>query len=218
MVPPEELKGATITLSNFGMFGGRYAHLVIVPPQVAIIGAGRVREKVVPHKGVPAIRRSLPLTLLFDHRAVTGGEDAFLRSLKRDSSGRYRAALPDRLVVTRLWNRGVALVGQKELSYDQLRPGCHRRLRSNADRRVLRRTQRCSSPMLGATAIRAAVARAGLGPEAIGETVMGCVLPAGLGQAPGRQAALGAGIPVCGGSYDRQQDVRLRHESSDVRP
>ena len=56
------------------------------------------------------------------------------------------------------------------------------------------------APMLGATAIRAAVARAGLGPEAIGETVMGCVLPAGLGQAPGRQAALGAGIPVAAGA------------------
>jgi 2-oxoisovalerate dehydrogenase E2 component (dihydrolipoyl transacylase) len=85
VVPPEELKGATITLSNFGMFGGRYAHLVIVPPQVAIIGAGRVREKVVPHKGVPAIRRSLPLTLLFDHRAVTGGEGArFFAKLEED--------------------------------------------------------------------------------------------------------------------------------------
>ena len=56
------------------------------------------------------------------------------------------------------------------------------------------------APVLGATAIGAAVARAGLGPEAIGEAVMGCVLSAGLGQAPARQAALGAGLPVGAGA------------------
>ncbi|MEM1343936.1 MAG: acetyl-CoA C-acyltransferase [Pseudomonadota bacterium] len=52
---------------------------------------------------------------------------------------------------------------------------------------------------LGATAIQAALARAGVAPEAIDEAIMGCVLPAGLGQAPARQAALGAelgeGVP-----------------------
>jgi len=52
-----------------------------------------------------------------------------------------------------------------------------------------------AAPQLGATAIRAAVERAGLDPDAIDETIMGCVLPAGLGQAPARQAALGAGLP-----------------------
>lgn len=49
---------------------------------------------------------------------------------------------------------------------------------------------------LGATAIRAAVARAQLAPEAVQEVIFGCVLPAGLGQAPARQAALGAGLPA----------------------
>lgn len=48
---------------------------------------------------------------------------------------------------------------------------------------------------LGATAIRAAVAKAGLSPEDVDEVLMGNVLPAGLGQAPARQAALGAGLP-----------------------
>ena len=48
---------------------------------------------------------------------------------------------------------------------------------------------------LGATAISAAVQRAGLKPEQIQEVIMGCVLPAGLGQAPARQAALKAGLP-----------------------
>ena len=48
---------------------------------------------------------------------------------------------------------------------------------------------------LGTVAIQAAVAQAGLKPEAVDEVIMGCVLPAGLGQAPARQAALGAGLP-----------------------
>ena len=43
-IPPDELRGATITLSNFGMIGGRFANLVVVPPQVAIVGAGRIRH------------------------------------------------------------------------------------------------------------------------------------------------------------------------------
>ena len=85
VVPPEELKGATITLSNFGMFGGRFAHLVIVPPQVAIIGAGRAADRVIAHRGSPAVRRMLPLTVIFDHRVVTGGEGTrFLAALKAD--------------------------------------------------------------------------------------------------------------------------------------
>ena len=41
-IPAEELRGATITLSNFGMIGGRFASLIVVPPQVAIVGAGRI--------------------------------------------------------------------------------------------------------------------------------------------------------------------------------
>lgn len=51
-----------------------------------------------------------------------------------------------------------------------------------------------TAPQLGAEAIRAAVSRAQLGSDAVGQVLMGCVLPAGLGQAPARQAALGAGL------------------------
>src|SRR6266567_8020118 len=84
-IPPEELRGATITLSNFGMIGGRFANLVIVPPQVAIIGAGRIFQRVVAYRGQPAVRRVLPLSLTFDHRVVTGGEAArFIVALKSD--------------------------------------------------------------------------------------------------------------------------------------
>ncbi len=52
-----------------------------------------------------------------------------------------------------------------------------------------------AAPELGKVAIAAALAQAGLGPDEIDEVIMGCVLPAGLGQAPARQAALGAGLP-----------------------
>lgn len=65
-VQPDDLKDATITLSNFGALGGRYANLVIVPPQVAILGVGRLREN----------PPNLPLSLTIDHRAVSGGEAA----------------------------------------------------------------------------------------------------------------------------------------------
>jgi acetyl-CoA C-acetyltransferase len=53
---------------------------------------------------------------------------------------------------------------------------------------------------LGAHAIRAAVQRAGLKPEQVQEVIMGCVLPAGQGQAPARQATLGAGLPMATGA------------------
>jgi len=53
---------------------------------------------------------------------------------------------------------------------------------------------------LGSAAIRAAVERAGLKPEQVQEVIMGCVLPAGQGQAPARQATLGAGLPLSTGA------------------
>ncbi len=56
-----------------------------------------------------------------------------------------------------------------------------------------------ATPELGAVAIRAAVERAGVDPQQVEEVIMGCVLPAGLGQAPARQAALGAGLPLSAG-------------------
>jgi len=55
------------------------------------------------------------------------------------------------------------------------------------------------APELGAAAIRAAVERAKIRPEDVQEVIMGCVLPAGQGQAPARQASLGAGLPLAAG-------------------
>jgi len=51
------------------------------------------------------------------------------------------------------------------------------------------------SPTLGATAIKAAIEQSGVAPADVSEVIMGCVLPANLGQAPARQASLGAGLP-----------------------
>ena len=56
-----------------------------------------------------------------------------------------------------------------------------------------------AAPELGAAAIRAAVERAKVRPEDVQEVIMGCVLPAGQGQAPARQASLGAGLPLAAG-------------------
>src|SRR5256885_5060304 len=56
-----------------------------------------------------------------------------------------------------------------------------------------------AAPQLGAAAIRAAVERAGIKPDQVQEAIMGCVLPAGQGQAPARQAALAAGLPLSTG-------------------
>ena len=56
-----------------------------------------------------------------------------------------------------------------------------------------------TAPQLGAAAIRAAVERASIKPEEVDEVIMGCVLPAGQGQAPARQASLAAGLPLATG-------------------
>lgn len=84
-IPPEEMRGYTFTLSNFGTFGGRYANPIVQPPTVAILGAGRVRNEMVVVHGAPAAQLILPLSLTFDHRAVTGGEATrFLAAVIRD--------------------------------------------------------------------------------------------------------------------------------------
>ena len=86
-LPPSEMNGATITLSNFGVFAGKYATPVVVPPAVCIIGVGQLREQIVSVNSKPVSHRVLPISLTFDHRAVTGGEatrflHAMLKSLQ----------------------------------------------------------------------------------------------------------------------------------------
>jgi len=84
-IAADELKGYTISLSNFGMYAGRYATPIIVPPCVAIIGAGKGRYQLVPVMGGIETHKVMPLSLTFDHRACTGGEAArFLKVMLDD--------------------------------------------------------------------------------------------------------------------------------------
>ncbi len=84
-IPPEAMKDYTIMLSNFGVYAGRYATPVITPPCVSIIAAGKLRHEVVPVLGGMEAHRTIPLSLTFDHRAVTGGEAArFLAAMIKD--------------------------------------------------------------------------------------------------------------------------------------
>ncbi|MFV2057885.1 MAG: dihydrolipoamide acetyltransferase family protein [Thiohalomonadales bacterium] len=84
-IPPENMRGYTFTLSNFGMFAGRYANPIVMPPSVAILGAGCIRQQVVAVDAQAVVHWVLPLSLTFDHRAVTGGEATrFVAALLKD--------------------------------------------------------------------------------------------------------------------------------------
>jgi len=81
-LPPENFKDATIILSNFGRFAGKFANPIIVPPMVAIIAVGRVFDAVVAYQGEIAVHTKVPISLTFDHRPLTGGEATrFLKAL-----------------------------------------------------------------------------------------------------------------------------------------
>ncbi|WP_323846159.1 dihydrolipoamide acetyltransferase family protein [Microbulbifer magnicolonia] len=87
-IAQRDLQGGTILLSNFGGMAGRYATPVVLPPTVAIVGAGRTFQGVVAVDDRPAVRPLLPLSVSADHRAVTGGELArFLKALLRALAG-----------------------------------------------------------------------------------------------------------------------------------
>jgi 2-oxoisovalerate dehydrogenase E2 component (dihydrolipoyl transacylase) len=83
--PAEDLRDFTLMLSNFGTLAGRYGIPLVVPPAVAILGAGKVREDAVAAGGAVAAHRRMPLSLSFDHRCITGGEACrFLASVIAD--------------------------------------------------------------------------------------------------------------------------------------
>jgi pyruvate dehydrogenase E2 component (dihydrolipoamide acetyltransferase) len=72
--PAADLRDFTLMLSNFGTLAGRYGMPLVVPPAVAILGAGKVREDAVVVEGAVLAHRRMPLSLSFDHRCITGGE------------------------------------------------------------------------------------------------------------------------------------------------
>jgi 2-oxoisovalerate dehydrogenase E2 component (dihydrolipoyl transacylase) len=73
-VQPADLRDFTLMLSNFGTLAGRYGIPLVVPPAVAILGSGTVREEAVVAAGAVVAHRRMPLSLSFDHRCITGGE------------------------------------------------------------------------------------------------------------------------------------------------
>jgi len=80
-----DLRNPTITLSNFGTMAGLQAALVVLPPQVAIVGAGRIFQQAVLRGSSFTFTHVLPLSLTFDHRVATGGEAGrFLKAMIDD--------------------------------------------------------------------------------------------------------------------------------------
>jgi pyruvate dehydrogenase E2 component (dihydrolipoamide acetyltransferase) len=78
-----ELSGSTFTITNFGSFGSHQGTPIINPPEVAILGCGRIEEKAVAVAGQVAVRHILPLALSFDHRLIDGAAAGqFLGRLK----------------------------------------------------------------------------------------------------------------------------------------
>jgi pyruvate dehydrogenase E2 component (dihydrolipoamide acetyltransferase) len=68
----EDLRGGTFTVSNYGSIGGTYGRPMILPPQVAILGLGRIHEAPVAREGQLGVAKILPLSFVFDHRVCDG--------------------------------------------------------------------------------------------------------------------------------------------------
>lgn len=75
---PQDLKGSTFTISNFGSLAGRFATPVINYPEVAILAIGRAREGVVARNGLLGVGKLLPLSMSCDHRVIDGGLAAMM--------------------------------------------------------------------------------------------------------------------------------------------
>jgi len=71
-LPLAELSGSTITITNFGAFGGELGTPILNPPEVAILGAGRIEPRPISVDGQVVARPTLPLALTFDHRLLDG--------------------------------------------------------------------------------------------------------------------------------------------------
>lgn len=82
-LPPDAYAGGTFTLTNLGQYGVDSFDPIINPPQVAILGTGRIQERVVAVDGSPGVRPMMTVTLTFDHRALDGAPGSkFLAAIK----------------------------------------------------------------------------------------------------------------------------------------
>ena len=92
---PGELSGSTFTLTNLGAYDIDAFTPILNPPEIGILGVGRIREAIVPRNGQPALGQLMVLSLTFDHRAVDGAlAAAFLQTIKRlvESPDTYEGA------------------------------------------------------------------------------------------------------------------------------
>ena len=81
---PEEYRNGTFTVTNLGMYGLDGFFAIINPPEVGILAAGQVADRVVAENGVPVVKPTMTLTLTYDHRAVDGALTAsFLAQIRR---------------------------------------------------------------------------------------------------------------------------------------
>jgi 2-oxoisovalerate dehydrogenase E2 component (dihydrolipoyl transacylase) len=81
---PEELAGSTITVTSLGALGGIVSTPIINPPEVAIVGVGKIVDRAMVRDGAVAVRKMMNLSSSFDHRAVDGRTAAaFIAAIKR---------------------------------------------------------------------------------------------------------------------------------------
>jgi len=92
---PSELRGSTFSLTNLGAYDIDAFTPILNPPEVGILGVGRIHEAIVPYNGQPALGHLMVLSLTFDHRAVDGAPAAaFLQTVKKlvESPATYEGA------------------------------------------------------------------------------------------------------------------------------
>lgn len=90
---PDDLSQGTFTISNLGMYGVDFFQAIVNPPQAAILGVGRIAQRVVPIDDRPAVRQMMTLSLSCDHRLVDGARAAqFLEEL---AGSIERVSLPE---------------------------------------------------------------------------------------------------------------------------
>ncbi len=81
---PEELVGSTITVTSLGALGGIVSTPIINPPEVAIVGVGKIVDRAIVRDGAIVVRKMMNLSSSFDHRAVDGRAAAsFIAAIKR---------------------------------------------------------------------------------------------------------------------------------------
>lgn len=83
-LPPDAYADGTFTITNLGQYGVDSFDPIINPPQVGILGTGRIQDRVVAVNGAPAVRPMMTLTLCFDHRALDGAPGSQFLALVKE--------------------------------------------------------------------------------------------------------------------------------------